>query len=196
MFYILTHQTNNETQFFSCNLEEFEGWLNISWLTGEEIDSIKLPKILRYRADNLLLPEDFPLTSYTGLLVSNRISGILKKSNISGLQYFDSEIVQPNGNVIQGFYTINILNELDCLDKSKSKFQVKTLGPALMYKFKKIVFDESKIPKEARLFRIKESTNVFVDQSLKDTFTKEKITGIKLTPISEGDPVLGNYDEE
>lgn len=90
----------------------------------------------------------------------------------------------------------NLMAGLICLDKENSKYQARTLGPATIYKFKKISFIESKTPKETKIFRIKESTIVFIDQTLAEILIEQGITGIKITPITEGDPVLGNYDED
>jgi hypothetical protein len=187
MFYLWNYDTQSKGDFFRCGREEFKGWPDIPWTSGEKINSEKIPKVLKYFAANHLTPEDYPLTAdYTQFLVSSRIVAILKELNVLGVDFYKSEIVRPNGEIIKDYYTLNILNRISCLDKEKSDFKIKKFGPAEIYDFKKICLDKSKIPSSVKLFRLDEDgTLVFVDQTIKEEFEKEGITGIKLEPICE-----------
>jgi len=196
LFYLWEYKTTQRTRFFSCGIEPYDGWLEILWITGGKIESGKLPGVLKYNAENQMKPEDFPLTSDTEFLVSERIVKILQDLKTPGVDYYKSEIIQPNGNVIKDYCTLNILNVLDCLDKENSKYMLKSIGPSKVYRFKRISLEESKIPEGVRLFRIKEKrTLVFADQYLKDAFEGAKITGVRFVPISEGEAILGDYEE-
>jgi len=132
----------------------------------------------------MLLPEDYPFTGSTEFLVSSRIANILKGLNVSGVDYYESEIIRPNQEVLKGFVTINITNRISCLDKEKSIFSIRHYGPAEVYKFKKISLDSSRIPEGVKLFRLEEqSTLVIAHQMIKERFEKDGITGVKFEPV-------------
>jgi hypothetical protein len=171
-------------EFFRCGMEQFNGWTDVPWQLGLKVDHY-LPPVLRYYAVNMLEPEDFPRTG-TGqhFLVSDRIVNILKSLNVPGIDYYESEIIRPNGEVIKGYSTLNILNLLDCIDKEKSQFSIIKYGPAKVYKFKQLCLDHSKIPHQLKLFKVKGKFLIIADQLIKDAFKAEKITGVYFKPIN------------
>lgn len=192
MFYLWEYDTkNSDSKFFSCHMEENNELIDIPWISGEKID--KPLNIIKYYADNMLPPEDFPFNGSIEILVSNKIVEILKKLKVTGIDYYESEIIQPNGNVIKGFYTLNILNIIDCLELEKSNYIIKEIGPGIVYRFTKISLNNCKIPSGVKVFRIPEKLMLlFVDQDIKEEFDRQKISGIKLIPINEGEPYLVN----
>lgn len=195
MFYLWRNSTDKRKKFFNCDIEQFEGFSDIPWITGEKINRDQVPQILRYYAQNSIIPEDFPYTSSVEFLVSNKIVSILQKFDIPNIDYFESVIIQPNGNQITGYCTLNILNVIDCLDEKKSKF-ITTGSVSKYYSFKSIALFEKRIPEEIKLFRLKDhETLIIVDEGVRQEFIKQKVTGVSLTPVIEGDPVLGKYDE-
>ncbi len=194
-YYIWEHFTNGSTKFFDCGIEEFEGWLDICWFTGEKIDQKKLPNPIIYNTDSSMNPEDFPLHSDSSFLVSDKILNILKALEIVGFDYYPAKIIKSKKKIYNNYYVLNILNVLDCLDKEKSKFKIKEFGPAKVYMFKKISFSEDKIPKDVKIFRINESTNVFINQEIRDAFINAVVTGAEFIPIEKGQSLFGNYEE-
>ncbi|MEN2773572.1 DUF1629 domain-containing protein [Acetivibrio clariflavus] len=149
---------------------------------GQEITK-DLP-IIRYIADSNLEPEDYPFTESLSLfLVSDRIVKILKELEIPGMQCFKSEIVCTDGKVKDNYYTINVINYEDCLNKEKSEFETFKIGNHIMYDFKKIYFDFNKISPQNKVFHIKESVLTFVHQSVKDEFERAGITGVEFKPV-------------
>lgn len=85
---------------------------------------------------------------------------------------------------------MNILNEVDCLDENFSEFDKFTIDdevrPDLAGKYKsinKMVLKRDKIPKFG-IFRLgKYSVAVIVNESIKNAFEKNGITGIKFRLI-------------
>jgi hypothetical protein len=155
MFYLWKYDTQGKGDFFRCGIEQFNGRTNIAWTLGKKID-LPLPEILKYYAENMLLPEDFPLTGSTEFLVSGRIVKILKQMKVTDIDYYDSIIIRPNNTIIKEFSTLNILRVIKCIDFERSIYVQKTYGPAQTYHFSKLVLDQSQIPTDARVFRLEE----------------------------------------
>jgi hypothetical protein len=186
MFYIWDFLTNLNTKFFKCGLEIFEGSSRIPWNSGIKFESDKLPKLLQYKAANNLPPEDYVLTSGPQFLVSERIVNILKTLNPEGIDYYDSEIIRPSGEVLNGFSTLNITDVVDCMDKEKSKYRYEEFGPAKVTMFDELRLDHEKIPDNIKVFRLFDArTLVIVNQEIKHAFESESIIGIKFIPVEE-----------
>jgi hypothetical protein len=185
MYYIWELDTQEVVyEFFRCGMEQFKGWTDVRWQLGMKVDHY-LPPVLRYYAVNMLEPEDFPRTGAgQHFLVSDRIVNLLKGLNVPGIDYYVSEIIRPNGEVIKGYSTLNILNALDCIDIEKSQFSIVKYGPAGVYKFTKLCLDHSKIPPQVKLFKMKKKFLILAHKGIKDAFEAEKITGVYFKPIN------------
>lgn len=116
-------------------------------------------------------------------MVSDRIVRILKELEIPCIQYFKSEIVCTDGKIKDNYYTINVINYEDCLNKEKSVFETFKISNHIVYDFKKIYFDFNKIRSQNKVFRIKEEVWTFVHQSVKDEFERAGITGVEFKPV-------------
>ncbi|MCP4131881.1 MAG: hypothetical protein GY754_12950 [bacterium] len=184
MYYIWKYETDNSTNFFSCGIEQFEGWYTIPW--GREIDR-ELPSPLKYFTDNKkLVPEDYPMTGGSAFLVSNRIADILKGFNIPGVDYYESQIERPNGEIIKNYCTLNILSRVSCLDKEGSNIRVVDYGPAEVLKFNKLSLDYSKIPDDKKLFWLAERLTLLITHELiVKECEKAGITGINFIPVEK-----------
>jgi hypothetical protein len=186
MFYIWEFLTNKKTKFFKCGLEIFEGSSRIPWNSGIKFESEKLPKLLQYKAVNNFSPEDYVLTNGPQFLVSEKIVNILKTQNPEGIEYYDSEIIRPSGEVLKGFSTLNITNVVECMDKAKSKYRYEEFGPAKAIMFDELRLDHEKIPEKIKVFRLLEArTLVIVNQEIKAAFESKSITGVKFIPVEE-----------
>lgn len=184
MYYIWEHERKGSTQFFSCGMEQFEGWTNIPWNMGKELTQT-IPSTIKYFANNGILPEDYPRTG-TGFhfLISEKIVNILRKLDVQGIEYYDSIIIRPDSSIISGFSTINIINVLDCLNRELSDYEIKKYGPAEVFEFNKICLSRNKIPENIKLFHLKEQKSLtFVHESLKNIFEREGISGISFKPV-------------
>jgi len=186
MYYIWKHTVDGSTKFFTCGIEEFEGWRRIGWLSGKKIEKT-LPQILHYlTSSKKMKPEDFPRTGGTQFLISKKIANIIKRINPDNIDYYDSDIIRPDGVILKDYYTINILNVLDCTDWNKTDFEIEKLGPAEIIKFNKLILDVDKIPINNKLFRLYKSETILIaHESIKEAFEKENVIGVHFIPISE-----------
>lgn len=184
MYYIWEYEKKGSTKFFSCGMEQFEGWTDIPWNMGIKLTET-VPSTIKYFATNGILPEDYPRTG-TGFhfLISDKIANILRKLNVEGVEYYNSIIVRPDNSIISGFSTINIINVLDCLNRELSEYEIKKYGPAEVYEFNKIRLYQSKIPDNIKLFHLKEQKSLtFVHESLKTVLESEGVSGISFKPV-------------
>lgn len=189
MYYIWDDNSNDDVNgFFSCGLAKGSGdWLDVVWFMGNKIDLSGLTTPIKYFSDSMLMPEDYPFTISSEFLVSKKIAGILREMNVPNLDYYESIIIRnKNNDKIDGFYSINILNVLDCIDFKKSKYKAEDYGTATRYDFNKLVLDESKIPSDIKVFRLKyRKTLVVAHKSIVEACERENVTGINFIPVEE-----------
>ena len=88
------------------------------------------------------------------------------------------------------YYILNILNLIDCVDRENSVYRLFTEEygrPDLLgkfYTFTKMILDESKIPKDVHIFRLKGyEIAFFITNELASVFKKNKIKGFDLAEI-------------
>ena len=187
MYYLWKHATSNRTAFFSCGMEQFDGWTDIPWNMGHKIEA-DLPSIIRYYSCNFMQPEDYPMTGTTfHFLISDRITDILKKFEFGGIDYYKSQIIYSNGYILNNYHTINILNTLDCINNNLSVYEIRKYGSAEIYKYKKTWLDYSKIPEGIKLFHIKYNGGVpVIHESIKQALEEVAVSGITFEPLSGG----------
>jgi hypothetical protein len=189
MFYLWERPSGKTSNFFSCIIDSdnIKDWLKINWFKGERI-TIPLPNVLTFHAENMLPPPDFPFTLNAIKLVSKKIKNILDAHGEKNIDYYESQIIRPDGSVIKDYYTINILNVVDCLDLQASKYIVEEYGPNKIMSFKSISLFNDKVPSEVKVFRIPQAKSlIFVRESIKDGFEEQGVTGVNLRPIHMGE---------
>lgn len=180
MYYIWTHLFDkSQKDFFDCGIEQFEGWDLIEWQSGKKITS-PLPETLHYFAINNVNPDDYVMTGSTEFLVSGKIVAILNRIGVSNIEYYKSSIHKPNGEMLEEFFTVNILSVVDCINKKKSSYRVQRYGPVEVNYYSKLVFRYKKIDQSLKLFRIHEREGLVVaHESVVNAFHSEGITGIR-----------------
>ena len=181
MYYVWEYYLDKREDFFTCGIEQFDGWENIPWFQGNIIEQ-KLPSILKYYTDSTLLPYDYPLTGGGGaVLISGKIMEILDRLQVKGFDRYPSEIIRPNGEVIDNYYTLNLLNKVSCVNQRQSIIQMKKFGPVQIPEYKKLILDYDRIPSDVLLFRLEgRETIILVHEKVKKAFDEEGVTGADL----------------
>lgn len=173
MFYKL--QGTDSTTFVVCTIEEFYGWTNLSWASGKRLKKVILPRILTYHCDKNIPPGDFPFTNSGQFLVSSRVADLFKKMNAQNIDYYESRLIQPNKNVIEGYVTVVIRNIIKCVDFTKSTYVTSKVLDNFYY-FSDLVLDSKKIPQGTVLFRIEEDIgNKIVNEKLKQALERMNV---------------------
>ena len=188
MYYIWERDARNDTdKFFDCGLQQFDGWADAEWMFGEKITQT-LPNPLPYNAKNMMEAPDYPMVATGGgiMLISGKIASILQGLNVPNIDYYPSVIVRPNGEIIEDYYTINILNVIECVDFDKSDYEKRIYPRSWIPDFRKMVLDEKLIDKGITLFRLKERrTLVAVHESIVKECEKQGVTGINFISVKK-----------
>ncbi len=119
--------------------------------------------------------------------------------------------------VYQDYYLINIFGLIDCVDHSASKLEYfmpkkeipddmpEEMKKALQEKdvdndidfIRKLVFDETKIPEDIHIFRLKDCPRILVfKESIVQAIREAKLTGFVFVPLSEYTDEIPDDDDD
>lgn len=183
MYFLWEYKSENIKSFFRCGIEQFVGWTDIDWITGS-VTLVKIPERITYYCENDLFPEDFPMTGGSQFLISSKIKQVFEAHNVTCVNYYDSCLVQPNGNIIEGYKTTIIKKIINCVDLGKSNYFNLGVDGIDILSFSKVVLINEKIPKEVLLFRLGESpATLLIHKKLKEALEKEAVTGIDFIEV-------------
>jgi hypothetical protein len=104
----------------------------------------------------------------------------LEQQGVDNIAYYPVTLRDQNTNEVEGgYWLVNILGLLDCVDMAKSK--VKWWPSGMGFNFLSMVIDEQKTH-GAKLFRLKDDpTKVIINEELKAFFDKtDMLVGVKL----------------
>ncbi len=112
-----------------------------------------------------------------GLVFSSRLRELLDSLGIKNIEYYNLEIVNPrNGKKFSDYKIANVVGLADCVDEEKSDLEYFQDGDIKFVN--RMVFDESKIPGELRIFRLAKMTVLpVIHQSVKDAIENARLTG-------------------
>jgi hypothetical protein len=169
MFYILFPQGSNDSEVFYYGTP-----INIDYDTysqfsnGQRIEQ-SIPNI------ELIFDEDSQgelidcIPGSSGLLISMRFNKVLESCGLDNIQYFPCSIRNSvTKEMISNYFIANIIGVVFCVDFEKSDLE---MVPHMFNKiefFNSLTLDETKIPKNLKIFRLGEFTNIIVtEQNIK-----------------------------
>lgn len=181
-YYIWRRGRSRSTRFFQCHLEEYPGWEEVGWQMGRRIER-PIPSPVRYHAQNMLQPNDLPFTGSTALLVSGTVVEVFRRLGVSGVDYYEAEIVRPSGEVVTGYALLNILMTVECMDREKSVFTVRDWGAYQTFDVERLQVDANRVPPDAMVFRLLEDmTIVVVHETAKRALEDAGVSGMEFVP--------------
>ena len=135
---------------------------------------------------NLLLTDNL-VNVDSCMVVSARLADALRAHKIAKLEYLPVKIIDHKGKVAsKDYFILNPLDLVDCINRKKSKFRSSLIFPENIEKFEKFVIDESRIPEDRPIFRLKGfSYMALASKSLVDALTKGQFTGLEWLPVSK-----------
>jgi hypothetical protein len=177
-FYIMRQDTSIDG---SCSLDGVpDGIESLDWMQG---------KTMADPAVNQKLALELSLESgdYRGHIIDgfltlyhDALKEALEQQGVDNIAYYPVTLRDQNTNEVEGgYWRVNILGLLDCVDMAKSK--VKWWPSGMGFNFLSMVIDEQKTH-GAKLFRLKDDpTKVIINEELKAFFDKtDMLVGVKL----------------
>lgn len=118
------------------------------------------------------------------LLISPTAQGLFKKLNLDNLQYFDVSIKSKTLE-INDYKIVNITDKIDCADISASDIELYDNGK--IRRIRKLVIDESKIPRGKQIFLLGRRTTgiTIVHEGLKKSIEEAKLTGFQFVTLDK-----------
>lgn len=185
MYYLWERDIDESKEAFVCALNKFQEKNNLVLL--RKIEQVPEDGLV-YRTDNKKEePEDYlSITSACAILVSEKIAKVLKPLDLN-IQFLPSKIIKEDGTVYDNFCTLNIMENIYCVDMEKSIVEKTYLSDGTeLLDIRKLVLDESKIPKEKKIFHLGEEVVwLIVHQDVVDLVQAVNPTGIKFIPVEE-----------
>ncbi|MCK4542925.1 MAG: hypothetical protein KAU17_11880 [Spirochaetales bacterium] len=185
-YYLWDYEIDDSIPLYTCGIEQFDGWDKIGFNSGREI-KVNLPEVLKYYSDNKSPPPDFPrANSSRYMLVSDKIASILRDYNVTGIDYYLSEIIHDDGSRFAPYYTINCGYFSDCVNYDASEYLMKRYVSTEIPVFRHLVLDQSKIPENWLLFRFIRNKNLlFIHEEIVKKLKDAGVTGTRFVPVDE-----------
>jgi hypothetical protein len=121
------------------------------------------------------------------IVVSARLKEFIEKQKPASVEYLPMSIVNHKGRIAStDYFIINPWKLQDCIDQKASEITWNPIDPDLIAACPKMVLDEGKIDKDAKVFRLKHyPTKVLFARALADGIKSAKFTGIKFIEIDD-----------
>ncbi|PTL75619.1 imm11 family protein [Vitiosangium sp. GDMCC 1.1324] len=126
------------------------------------------------------LADSIPNTSAL-LVVSAKLKGILERDTPKdSIEFLSVRLRTPRKKVLDAPYFIaNVLGSVACMDAKKSDFRMDSIIKDQVERFRRLVLQEKKIPKDTKIFRLAESTRlILIREDLGQTIVDEDCTGM------------------
>lgn len=125
------------------------------------------------------LTDSIPNTLHL-LIVSEKMKGVLEEKSSAEIEFLPVRIRNQRGRVLQEPYFIaNILGTVECVDRERSKFWCSDIRPDQVFHFYRLTLDGEKIPSDAKLFRLREKSNlVIIREDLADDILRAGCDGM------------------
>lgn len=119
------------------------------------------------------------------IVVSKRLKEFIEAEQPADVEYLPLSIVNHKGKVASAdYFIVNPYRLQDCIDQAQSDIQWNAIDKSLISACTKMVIDEKKIAKGAKVFRLQHyPTKVLFARSLADGIKKGGFTGIKFIEI-------------
>lgn len=97
------------------------------------------------------------------LIVSEKLKQVLGEKSGADIEFLPVHIRNHKGRIVKEPYFIaNILGSVECVDRERSRFRNSEIRPDQVFTFYRLALDASKIPTDAKLFRLKEQTDLVI----------------------------------
>ncbi|HYO56131.1 imm11 family protein [Archangium sp.] len=97
------------------------------------------------------------------IIVSEELKRLLEERSGADIEFLSVRILNQKQRLVpEPYFLMNLLGTVDCVDLERSKFKRSAIRPDLISTFYLLVLDESRIPADKKLFRLKHSPKLVV----------------------------------
>ena len=140
MYFVMEH--DRETSFMTAFKDDNPGH-DLKWAMGRPIEPDEQPSGLKLIVDE---PRDeYPdfFTDLPAAFCSQRLRERLEAAGVDSIDYYPIEMVErDSGRRIDGYFAINVLGRIACMDRQRSKF---TEWRKRIIRIQSLALDESAI---------------------------------------------------
>jgi len=114
------------------------------------------------------------------LIVSEKLKGVLEEKSGAEIEFLPVHLRNHKGRLVaEPYFIANPLGTVECVDRERSQFRTSSIRPDQVFRFFRLAVDTAKIPPDARLFRLKEQTDlILVRQDLADEILRAGCNGM------------------
>lgn len=136
---------------------------------------------------NDILLTDSLLNSNLLIVGHQRLADFLKQRNIPELEFLPVGIIDHKGRKsAENYFVIHPTHPIDCLDKANSIFSNSFILPENISSIDRLALDESRIPKDRQVFRLKGFWNIALfRRDLAADLDREGFSGLGWLEISD-----------
>lgn len=118
------------------------------------------------------------------LVFSKKITKILHRLNLPGIEYLPAEITDKKGNIYSNYNIIHICNRIPCMDKERSAWRAPLFDKEKVMAIDILTLDSEKLNavplSDRRLFNLSECpAYTLFHKSIVDSILASKPTGLK-----------------
>ena len=183
MYYVLEQDINHSV---SASFLDANPGHHMKWYKGQQFEKDELPSNLQLHIDN----DDIEITDenedgvypdfFTGIATafcSEKTYQVLDKAGIQNIQYYPVVIIEEGGRHVEGYYAMNILGRIACLDRSQSKCNY---FEGEVVRIKSMVLEESLVH-DIPIFRLHELPDtILVNEKVANLIAG--LVGVHLSP--------------
>ena len=114
------------------------------------------------------------------MICSRKLTSLLEKFDGDAIQRFDAPLYSGKENTrVHGYSIINPLRCVECVNRSKSSIVFQKQNPNSVAYVTNWVFDESKVPADAHVFRTDIGSAVFISTDVVGALRANNVRGIE-----------------
>jgi hypothetical protein len=123
------------------------------------------------------------------LVLSEKLASLLTRESGARWETFPIKLRQNRKPIDARYVVANLLDIAPCVDLEKSAFERNQVIPAEVDFFDRLVLDEAKVPKDRKIFRMKEQPRtILVRDDLVSAIRAAGCTGVTFVPTEQVGP--------
>ena len=122
------------------------------------------------------------------LFVSERLKTLLEKEAAStAIEFLPVRLKNQRKQFVdKPYYIANVLDCVSCMEREKSDFVMDSLVKDQVFRFRRLVLDEGRLPEDKKLFRLGEKKDLFIiREDLAQAILNADMNGMMFIPMED-----------